>query len=167
MEGLRRTPPMRALRHDYEHIDVAALMQSCASVVRGLASSRALELTVTPPAETLTLRADERRVTQVACNLLSNALKFSPPGGRVVFKAWKDSGQAVFAVEDEGPGIPRELQERIFDQFFRAASDQEGTGLGLPLARQLLDLHGGRVWLESEPQKGSRFYFSLPLAQED
>ena len=151
----------------YERIEVATLMQACASLVRGLASSRSLELTVTPPVESVTLRVDERRITQVACNLLSNALKFSPPGGRVTFTAWKEPAQIVFLVEDKGPGIPPELQERIFEQFFRAASDQEGTGLGLPLAKQLLDLHGGQMWLKSEPEKGSRFYFSLPLPAEE
>jgi signal transduction histidine kinase len=148
-----------------EAIDVAALMQACSAVVRGMASAKALELVVTPPAEALTLSVDERRITQVACNLLSNALKFSPPGGRVTFRAWRDGNSAVFVVEDTGPGIADELQERIFEQFFRVTSDQEGTGLGLPLARQLLEAHGGRVWLESEPRFGSRFYFSLPVIE--
>jgi signal transduction histidine kinase len=150
-----------------EIIDAAALMQSCAAVVRGLASSRDLDLIVTPPAEPVQLSVDERRITQVACNLLSNALKFSPGGSAVAFKAWREGSAAVFMVEDDGPGIPPELQERIFEQFFRIASDQEGTGLGLPLARQLVELHGGRIWLESAPGKGSRFYFSLPVAGED
>ena len=149
-----------------ELMDLASLMQACAAIVRGMASSKSLELTVSPPAEALTLRVDERRFTQVACNLLSNALKFSPPRGRVVFRAWREDDTAVFVVEDEGPGIPKELQERIFEQFFRAANDEEGTGLGLPLARQLLELHGGHVWLESGPGRGSRFYFSLPLHQD-
>lgn len=149
-----------------EAIDVASLMQGCAAVVRGLASSRSVELAVEPPRETLTLHADERRMTQVACNLLSNALKFSPPGGNVTFRSWRDGDTVVFAVEDQGPGIPHEAQDRIFEQFYRVASDSEGTGLGLPLAKQLLQLHGGRVWLESEPGRGSRFYFSLPLSAD-
>jgi signal transduction histidine kinase len=150
-----------------EQIDAASLMHACAAVVRGLASSRSLEMTITPPAEELHLSVDERRITQVACNLLSNALKFSPPEGKVSFKAWREGNTAVFLVEDEGPGIPKELQGRIFEQFFRAASDHEGTGLGLPLARQLLELHGGRIWVDSEPGNGSRFYFSMPLAPDE
>jgi signal transduction histidine kinase len=148
-----------------EPIDAGALMRSCAAVVRGLASSNSVALEVSPPSEALTLQVDERRTTQVACNLLSNALKFSPPGSKVSFRAWRDDGEAVFVVEDEGPGIATEMQERIFDQFFRVASDQEGTGLGLPLARQLVELHGGRIWLESAPGEGSRFYFALPLGE--
>ena len=148
-----------------EPIEVAALMHSCASVVRGLASSRSLELSVVLPDTPLLLEVDRRRITQVACNFLSNALKFSPAGGRVVFRAWREAGEAVIAVEDEGVGIPAELQERIFEKFYRVSTDQEGTGLGLPLAKQLLELHGGRIWLESESGSGSRFYFALPLAE--
>ncbi len=150
-----------------ELMEVASLMHTCTGVVRGLASARSLELEVVPPRETLHVRADERRITQVACNLLSNALKFSPPGGHIIFSAYRQEDLAVFVVEDEGPGIPRELHGRIFDQFFRAADDLEGTGLGLPLAKQLLELHGGRIWLESEPGRGSRFYFALPLAESE
>lgn len=146
-----------------EMVDAGALMQSCAAVVRGLAASESVGLEVSPPGETLMLRVDERRTMQVACNLLSNALKFSPARGKVSFKAWRGDEEVVFLVEDDGPGIVPEMQERIFDQFFRVASDREGTGLGLPLARQLLELHGGRIWLESVPGRGSRFYFALPL----
>jgi signal transduction histidine kinase len=146
-----------------EVMEVSGLMRACAAVVRGLASSRSLRLEVLPPQDSLRIRADERHFTQVACNLLSNALKFSPPGGRVRFTALRDGDEAVFAVEDQGPGIPAELHDRIFDQFFRAASDAEGTGLGLPLARQLVEMHGGRIWLESKPGSGSRFLFALPL----
>jgi signal transduction histidine kinase len=146
-----------------EVIDAADLMQASAAVVRGMVSSRALELEVEPCDKPLPLNVDERRIVQVACNLLSNALKFSPPGGRVRFRASSEDADAVFAVEDEGPGIPVQLHERIFEQFFRAAGDQDGTGLGLPVARRLVELHGGRIWLESRPDAGSTFYFSLPL----
>jgi signal transduction histidine kinase len=148
-----------------ERLDAGALMQNCAAVVRGLASSKSVELEITPPDEPLVLRVDERRTTQVACNLLSNALKFSSTGDRVHFRAWRDGGEAIFVVEDAGPGIAAEVQERIFDQFFRAGSDQEGTGLGLPLAKQLVELHGGRIWLESAPGHGSRFFFALPISE--
>jgi len=149
-----------------EPMDVGALMQSCSALVRGLASSKSLDLVISPPSMPVTLRVDERRMTQVACNLLSNALKFSPAGTRVEFKAWREGSDAVFVVEDQGLGIATEMQERIFDQFFRVASDQEGTGLGLPLARQLLELQGGRIWLESSVGRGSRFYFSLPVSED-
>ena len=69
----------------------------------------------------------------------------------------------MFVVEDEGPGIDPSYRQRIFEQFFRVPSDQEGTGLGLALARQLIELHGGRIWVEERQPSGSRFFFSLPL----
>jgi signal transduction histidine kinase len=148
-----------------ELLDVGALMEGCAAVVRGLAMSRALELRVVPPVEPILLHADERRLRQVACNLLSNALKFTPPPGRVSFEAWRAADEVVLAVGDTGPGIPREFHERIFEQFFRIPGDHEGTGLGLPLARRLVELQGGRIWLESEVGSGSRFFFAMPVAE--
>jgi signal transduction histidine kinase len=150
-----------------EPLDVGALMEGCAAVVRGLATSRALEFRVVPPAQPILLHADERRLRQVACNLLSNALKFTPPGGRVSFEAWRAADEIILAVQDTGPGIPPEFHERIFEQFFRIPGDHEGTGLGLPLARRLVELQGGRIWLESEVGSGSRFFFALPVAEAD
>jgi signal transduction histidine kinase len=150
-----------------EALDVGMFMEACSAVVRGLASAKSLHVELSPPREKLLIRADQRRLTQVACNLLSNALKFSPEHGKVLFRAWLEAGEVRFLVEDEGPGIEPRYQERIFEQFFRIASDQEGTGLGLPLAKQLLELHGGRIWLDSTPGRGSRFFFALPLQPDD
>jgi signal transduction histidine kinase len=145
-----------------EPADVGALMRGCEAIVRGLADSRSVRLEVVPPDPPVVLTIDERRVAQVCFNLLSNALKFTPERGRVRFRAWAEGDEVVFLVEDEGAGIQPEFQERIFEQFFRVPSDQEGTGLGLPLAKQLVELHGGRIWLESRPGEGCRFYFALP-----
>lgn len=147
-----------------EDLDVASYMESCVTVVRGVIGAKALTLNVGIPDERLTIRGDERRLTQVGCNLLSNAIKFSPERSAISFRAWRDGSQAVFTVEDNGPGIPLEFQDRVFEQFFRAPTDHEGTGLGLSLAKQLVELHGGTIWVESEPGRGSMFYFSLPLA---
>jgi signal transduction histidine kinase len=146
-------------------LDVARLMESCVTMVRGMMAARALTLKVRAPGESLTVRGDERRLTQIGCNLLSNAIKFSPDHGTIEFRSWRDGGQGVFSVEDQGPGVPSEFHERIFEQFFRVPSDHEGTGLGLTLAKQLVELHGGRIWLESESGQGSSFCFSLPLAE--
>jgi signal transduction histidine kinase len=146
-----------------EQIDAGALMHSCAALVRGLAESKSQRLELSPPVPALTLNGDERRLLQVACNLLSNALKFTPAGGLVTFSAFLQGDEAVFLVEDEGPGIDPAYRERIFEQFYRLPSDQEGTGLGLALARQLVELHGGRIWLEERRPIGSRFFFSLTL----
>jgi signal transduction histidine kinase len=147
---------------DREALDVAHFMEGCASVVRGLATAKSVDLIIVPPAEGSLLHADERRMRQVACNLLSNAVKFAPPGSRVTFRGSLQDDRVVFAVEDEGPGIPAQYRDRIFDQFFRVASDEEGTGLGLPLARRLVELHDGAIWLDSAEGQGSRFYVSVP-----
>jgi signal transduction histidine kinase len=82
----------------------------------------------------------------------------------VSFEAWRAAHEVVLAVVDTGPGISSEFHERIFEQFFRIPGDHEGTGLGLPLARRLVELQGGRIWLESEVGSGSRFFFALPVA---
>jgi signal transduction histidine kinase len=149
-----------------EAVDVGALMHACEAIVRGLAESKSVRLEVQPPQEPLTLDVDERRFAQVACNLLSNSLKFTPHGGRVVFRAEHRNGEVVFSVQDQGPGIASQHRERIFEQFYRVPSDQEGTGLGLALAKQLVELHGGRIWLDDAQTGGCCFSFSLPLHEE-
>jgi len=113
------------------------------------------------------LDGDERRVRQVVFNLLSNAVKFTPQGGRVGVSSVRDNGDVKIAVEDSGPGIAARDQERIFEEFqqARVGSDDrpEGTGLGLALSRKLVELHGGRIWVESVLGEGSTFTFTLPL----
>jgi signal transduction histidine kinase len=110
----------------------------------------------------ITVHADERKVRQVVFNLLSNAVKFTPPDGRVDVSARLLNGVVEVAVADTGPGITPEDQELIFEEFRQARSGQEGTGLGLPLSRLFVELHGGRLWVESVPGEGSTFRFTLP-----
>ncbi|HET7352575.1 MAG TPA: ATP-binding protein, partial [Gaiellaceae bacterium] len=126
----------------------------------------ALALT-TDPAE-IRIAADERRVRQVVFNLLSNAVKFTPADGRVDVSARLDDGHVEIAVADTGRGIPEEDLETIFEEFEQTADGKqaEGTGLGLPLSRKLVELHGGRLWVESEPGHGSTFRFTLPAREE-
>jgi signal transduction histidine kinase len=109
------------------------------------------------------VRGDERKLRQVVFNLLSNAVKFTPAGGTVTITAGANAAQVTVAVHDTGPGIAREDQGRIFEEFRQASTDHEGTGLGLPLARRFVELHGGRLWVESEAGRGSTFLFTLPL----
>jgi signal transduction histidine kinase len=119
------------------------------------------------PAE-ISVVADERRLRQVVFNLLSNAIKFTPPEGTVDVSARAENGVVEIAVADTGPGIPAEDQAMIFEEFEQSASgkEAEGTGLGLPLSRKLVELHDGRLWVESEVGRGSTFRFTLPLEQE-
>jgi signal transduction histidine kinase len=110
---------------------------------------------------------DERKVKQVLLNLLSNAVKFTPEGGRISLKAGRTDGMVQIAVSDTGIGIAPEDQAAIFEEFRQVGSDesrkQEGTGLGLTLAKKFVELHGGRIWVESELGRGSSFTFTLPL----
>ena len=109
---------------------------------------------------------DERRVRQVLFNLLSNAVKFTPADGTVDVAVTRLDGEVRISVSDSGPGIATEDQVRIFEEFQQAAAgkeQREGTGLGLALSKRLVELHGGRIWVESEPGQGSRFVFTLPV----
>ena len=109
---------------------------------------------------------DERRVQQVVFNLLSNAVKFTPRGGRVVVASSREDGEVLVSVTDTGPGITADDQERIFEEFQQTdvgLRQREGTGLGLALSKRLVELHRGRIWVESESGHGSRFVFTLPI----
>lgn len=132
------------------------------------ANRNGITLNLTAEPEVGVIRADERKVRQVIFNLLSNAVKFTPPGGRVDLSAFVADGMVEVAVADTGPGIAPEDHERIFEEFQQARSSpgsREGTGLGLALSRQFIEMHGGRLWVESETGTGSTFRFTLPLEQ--
>ena len=109
---------------------------------------------------------DERKIKQILLNLLSNAVKFTPEGGRISIIANKTENGAEISVSDTGIGIPPAEQPTIFEEFRQVGGDyahkKEGTGLGLTLAKKFVELHGGKIWLESEVGKGSRFNFTLP-----
>ena len=111
--------------------------------------------------------ADERKVKQILLNLLSNAVKFTPAGGRIGVTARATAEAITISVSDTGIGIAPEDQAAIFEEFRQVGRDdarkQEGTGFGLTLAKKFVELHGGRIWVESEVGKGSTFTFSLPV----
>jgi signal transduction histidine kinase len=116
------------------------------------------------------VEGDERRLRQVIFNLLSNAVKFTPEGGEVVLATASRDHEVLISVTDTGPGIPLEDHERIFEEFQQTdvgVRQREGTGLGLALSKRLVELHGGSIWVESEPGKGSRFVFTLPAKEAD
>jgi signal transduction histidine kinase len=127
-----------------------------------------VELSLQTEPEQITVEADERRLRQIVFNLLSNAVKFTPADGRIDVSARLDDGRVEIAVADTGPGIAADELESIFEEFEQTSTGKqtEGTGLGLPLSRKLAELHGGRLWAESEPGRGSTFRFILPLGQE-
>ena len=107
--------------------------------------------------------ADKDKLTQVVINLLSNAIKYTPDKGNVAVKLEGSEKEIQFEISDTGAGIPKEDYGKIFDKFERiTAEKQEGTGLGLPIARDIVELHRGKIWVESELGKGSKFIFTLP-----
>jgi signal transduction histidine kinase len=134
--------------------------------VRERATTERVRVSVSTDPDLHTVIGDERRIRQVVINLLSNAVKFTPPGGAVGVAATRADGEVRVSVIDSGPGIAPEDQARIFEEFQQAAAgkeQREGTGLGLALSRRLVELHGGRLWVDSEAGKGSTFVFTLPV----
>ena len=111
------------------------------------------------------IQGDERKIKQVLLNLLSNALKFTPEGGRIDVRAGLVDGMAEISVADTGVGIAPEDQEAVFEEFRQVGTSvakQEGTGLGLTLCRKFVELHGGRIWVDSQVGVGSTFTFTIP-----
>jgi two-component system, NtrC family, sensor kinase len=134
-------------------------------VVRERAAKGGLRISLSSDPGIETVTGDERRVRQVFVNLLSNAVKFTPAGGAIDVRASRVNGEVRVSVTDTGPGIAPGDQARIFEEFQQAAAgreQREGTGLGLALSKRLVELHGGRIWVDSELGKGSTFVFTLP-----
>jgi signal transduction histidine kinase len=149
-----------------EAMDLNAVVDEAVDRVRPNAPNHTLTLEL--QRDLPQIQADRDRLTQVASNLLSNAVKYSPSGGRITVSTRADGDQLLFDVRDEGLGIPPGDLETIFERYSRvdsqATKDIPGTGLGLPIVRQIVQLHGGRVWAESELGRGSVFHVALPLA---
>jgi signal transduction histidine kinase/HAMP domain-containing protein len=117
------------------------------------------------------VEADVRCTEQALRNLVQNAIKYSPDGGEIIIAGELKDGEVIVSVSDEGIGIPQEHQDKVFDRFYRVDSQlthgTPGSGLGLSITKGHIEAHGGRVWLESTVGKGSMFYFSLPLEQDE
>ena len=152
----------------YDDFFVNNAVREVHNVIRSLSERRDIDLSIDVVPEDLLVRADKSKFKQVLYNLLSNAIKFTAQGGRVWVKARAECETLCVDVGDTGVGIPREHHERIFNEFYQVDSattrQVEGTGLGLSLTRRIVELHGGRMHLESEPGAGSVFTFRLPLS---
>ncbi|MFN2519617.1 MAG: ATP-binding protein [Candidatus Limnocylindria bacterium] len=131
-----------------------------------IASQRGQRLTVSCPEDVPRVLVDRRRMHQILGNLVGNALRYSPPGCSVTVSAERAGGELLLRVDDEGPGIPPNERGRVFDKFYRLSPDRDGpagTGLGLAIAKTLVELHGGRIWVEDGKTAGSSFVVALPL----
>ena len=154
---------------DLTTFDLATMLESTLMLVREGAMRQRIALTCETDPQLGDCCADERKVKQVLLNLLSNAIKFTPEGGKVSVTAKGKGEFAEVSVTDTGVGIAEEDQPKIFEEFYRVKEtlthEREGTGLGLPLAKKFVELHGGKIWLESQRGQGSIFTFTLPIGQ--
>jgi signal transduction histidine kinase len=145
---------------------VARVARETSEMFASLAAQREVRLEQRVDGSGLAILADRERVLQVLSNLLGNALKFTPPGGQVTLSVERHGPVVQFAVVDTGPGIPDENLAHVFDRFWKDETPgKKGTGLGLFIAKGIIDAHGGRIWAESEPGRGARFYFTLPICE--
>ncbi|MDQ3804710.1 MAG: sensor histidine kinase, partial [Acidobacteriota bacterium] len=157
------------MRLDLASIDLGGLIEELREQMQPMAREKEIALEEAVPADLPPLRADRAKLRRVLVNLLSNALKFTPRGGRVMVVAAREDERVRVSVSDTGVGIPPEDLARLFDKYeqarSRATRSEKGTGLGLYITRQLVELHGGEISVQSEVGKGSTFSFTMPVAE--
>jgi len=157
---------MDMLELQRESVDPIQLLQEISYEVIPVVLRGGQSLNLELPSTLSTVWADRERLRQIVLNLLNNAFKFTPAGGKITLRAREDGANLVVEIEDTGPGISKEDQKRLFEPYHRVAKDRErlsGLGLGLALSKSLVELHGGQIWVNSRRGKGSTFGFSVPL----
>jgi signal transduction histidine kinase len=147
--------------------DVASLLAEAADMFRAPAAAKGISLDVEAVEPGLTAVFDEARLLQVLANGLSNAIKFTPSGGRIAMRGERAGNELRFCIRDTGPGIPADSLEAIFERFWQVGKNaRTGLGLGLYLSRCIVEAHGGRIWAESAPGKGAGILFTLPAWEQ-
>jgi signal transduction histidine kinase len=150
-------------------VSVGDLLHEVVETLRPVAAEKAIVLEATTPEPSIMVWADRDKINQVLMNLIGNAIKFTPTRGTVTVSAARNGKESVqVSVSDTGPGVPREEKEKIFEKFYQIAdlegAKPKGTGLGLAISKALVELHGGKIWVESEEGRGSTFSFTLPVS---
>ena len=146
--------------------EVRPIVEDAVQMLEPAATSRSVHLQQEVSEGIPRIHADRPRVLQVLANLIGNAIKFSPEGGTIRLGARETPEDVQFAVSDSGPGITVERMRHVFDQYWKDPSERlRGVGLGLSIAKGIVEAHGGRIWVESQVGVGSAFYFTIPLAQ--
>jgi signal transduction histidine kinase len=150
-------------------LSVRDLVDSSVNALKGLAEEKNLHFTIVREPDDFMVTADAKRIKQIYYNLISNAIKFTNPGGHIKISVYKRDVYMESIVSDDGIGIAPEDQARVFQEFEQVDNSYtrrySGTGLGLPIVKQLVELHGGQVYLESTPGKGTEVIFTIPLEQ--
>jgi len=155
-----------------EVLSMAELLRTAVISHRIVADKKGLSIVCTIPSEQKGLvRIDKGRMNQVLDNLIGNALKFSPDGGTIRLSMTENDEDVLVSVVDEGIGMPAEKHQRIFERFYQIDGSSRrrfgGTGIGLAIVKRIIDAHDGRIWVESELNKGSSFLFTLPIVKQD
>jgi len=146
-------------------LDVQSLFEETYELFKSQAATASITLQCQAPKDVPPVYADRHRVLQVLSNLIGNAMKFTPSGGMITCRAESEDGKVRITVADNGPGIPRENLGDIFNPYWQAKRTARlGAGLGLPIAKGIVESHGGRIWVESQPGDGTKFFFTLPVA---
>ena len=155
------------LELEIRRLGVSRFVESCIETTQRPAAEKDLRISLNLPQQLPDIAADRRRLAEVLQNLLDNAMQYTPAGGQIMVSASANGTEVTFTVSDTGIGIPRADQSRIFERFYRVdvARSREvgGTGLGLSIAKHLVEVHGGRIWVESEVGQGSQFHFTVPI----
>lgn len=148
-----------------EHVQVQPLLNEVLELFDAPARQRSISLTCHAPQAVPCVIGERDRLLRVLSNLIGNAVKFTPARGRIRVHARLIEEALHFSVEDTGPGIPSETIPRLFDRFWQANRTRRvGIGLGLPIAKAIVEAHGGRIWAESVPGRGTTFHFTVPCA---
>ncbi len=159
------------MEYRFEPCNLIEPIKFVVSSFEQLAQKKNIKIVFDAEKEEFKINADPGRIEQVASNLISNAVKFTPENGQITVKIQEEDNNAKVSVIDNGIGIKEEDISKVFDKFQQIENSLDrkvgGTGLGLPIAQQLVEAHGGRIWFESEFQKGSTFYFTIPVLKED
>ena len=155
------------LELEIRRLRVSQLIESCLETAQHRATEKDLRISVNMPKNMPDIAGDRRRLAEVLQNLLDNAIQYTLPGGQIMVSAETGQAEVILTVSDTGIGIPKADQPRIFERFYRVdvarSREAGGTGLGLAIAKHLVEVHGGRLWVDSEVGQGSQFHFSVPL----
>ncbi len=158
LEGGKRLPIEPA------PVEPAELLRETEEIFRAQSAVQSVTIAYSAESALPPVFADRHRIMQVMTNLIGNSMKFTPPGGTIAVEAKLDGDSVLFSISDTGPGIPKEHLADIFSPYWQAKrAERMGAGLGLPIAKGIVEAHAGKIWVESEPGRGTDFYFTLPL----